>query len=210
MSDYTKYPRTFHLPYSLGITNDDKVLKSTEWFSGMDVVVTEKMDGENTTLYRNHTHARSLDSRHHPSRDWLKGFWGNIRYQIPRGHRICGENLYAKHSIKYEKLDSYFYGFSMWNIENICLSWEDTIEYFIGLNIVSVPVLYKGVYDEKIIQELWNDSMQDECEGYVVRNAESFNYDEFGKNVAKFVRQAHVTSNEHWMHQVIVVNKLRK
>jgi len=210
MDTYVKYPRTFHLPWSLGITNDDKVLKSTDCFRGMDVVVTEKMDGENTTLYRNHTHARSLDSRHHPSRDWIKGFWGNIRYQIPYGLRICGENLYATHSIKYDNLYSYFYGFSIWNNENVCLSWEDTIEYFICLDIVSVPVLYKGIYDEKIIKELWNDSMQDASEGYVVRNIEAFKYDDFGKNVAKFVRPAHVTSDEHWMHQQMTVNVLKK
>lgn len=44
---------------------------SPEFLKG-PVVITEKMDGENTTLYRDGLHARSLDSRHHPSRNWVK------------------------------------------------------------------------------------------------------------------------------------------
>jgi hypothetical protein len=46
-SKYIKYPRTLHLPWSPGLTNDDRQLKSTEHFEGREVVVTVKMDGEN-------------------------------------------------------------------------------------------------------------------------------------------------------------------
>ena len=42
-----KYGRTFHLPISLGATSDDKILTSLEGLSGDDLIVTEKMDGEN-------------------------------------------------------------------------------------------------------------------------------------------------------------------
>lgn len=45
---YIKYPRTFHLPWSLGATSDDKVLKNVDHFEGTCVVITEKMDGENS------------------------------------------------------------------------------------------------------------------------------------------------------------------
>lgn len=43
----TKYHRTFHLPYSLTVSADDKRLRNDSQFVGMEVVVTEKMDGEN-------------------------------------------------------------------------------------------------------------------------------------------------------------------
>lgn len=43
----TKYHRTFHLPYSLTVSADDKRLRDDSQFFGMEVVVTEKMDGEN-------------------------------------------------------------------------------------------------------------------------------------------------------------------
>lgn len=67
-----KYPRTFHLPWSRSYTHDDKVLKHVQHFEGKEVVVTEKMDGENTTMYRDYLHARSIDSKDHPSRHWIK------------------------------------------------------------------------------------------------------------------------------------------
>ena len=47
--------------------------------------VKEKMDGENTSLYQDGFHARSIDGRHHSSRDWVKGFWAQIAQDIPFG-----------------------------------------------------------------------------------------------------------------------------
>lgn len=44
---HLKYPRTYHLPYSEGTTNDDKKLESDEYFRGKYVIITEKLDGEN-------------------------------------------------------------------------------------------------------------------------------------------------------------------
>lgn len=68
MQTKVKYPRTFHLPYSLTLTDDDKRLESDGHFKLFDeVVVTEKMDGENTTVYQDgRIHARSLDGDSHP------------------------------------------------------------------------------------------------------------------------------------------------
>ena len=124
-----KYPRTFHLPWSRSRTDDDKILRTVRHFEGKEVVVTEKLDGENTTLYRNHIHARSLDSKDHASRHWVKMLHGTISFHIPEGWRICGENVYALHSIYYEQLTSYFYVFSIWNENNECLSWDETVEW---------------------------------------------------------------------------------
>ena len=70
-----KYPRTPHLPWSEGITSDDKKIKTLNKFHGRSVIITEKMDGENTTMYRNNIHARSLDSRGGEERAWIKNFW---------------------------------------------------------------------------------------------------------------------------------------
>jgi hypothetical protein len=95
--------------YSPGVQSDDKVIQSVERFVGKRVILTEKMDGENTTLYSDYLHARSLDSRHHPSRDWVKRFQSEIGHNIPDNWRICGENLFAKHSVSYDNLDSYLF-----------------------------------------------------------------------------------------------------
>jgi len=62
MTNYRqKYPKTVHLPNSPG-TTDDKKLDSVDHFEDRIVVVTEKLDGECTTLTPEKWHARSLDT----------------------------------------------------------------------------------------------------------------------------------------------------
>jgi hypothetical protein len=208
MSTYIKYPRTYHVPWSQGISSDDKIIKSMDSFVGKRVIVTEKMDGENTTMYVDHMHARSIDSNNHLSRSMVKSFHATIKHGIPNGWRICGENLYARHSIAYDNLKSYFYGFSIWNSENVCLSWDDTMEWFELLGIVPVTVIYDGVYDKETIKSLYTDGDENIKEGYVIRLADSFSYENFNVSVAKFVRKGHVQSSEHWMFSEIVPNKI--
>lgn len=205
-----KYPRTYHLPWSENLTSDDRMMPDISFFNGKRVIVTEKMDGENTSLYKKYFHARSVSSRSHESQNWVKQFWGNISFEIPDGWRICGENLYAKHSIKYEQLETYFMGFSIWNDKNICLSWDETLEWFELLDIKSVPVLYDGVFNESKIKALWSNSKWDIMEGYVIRVADSFDYKDFRNSVGKYVRKNHVQTIKHWKYgQQMEVNKLK-
>ena len=204
---YFKYPRTPHLPWSDSVTDDDRTLDSIEHFIGKEVVISLKKDGENSSLYNDYFHARSIDGNHHPSRDWLKNFWSTIKHEIPNGWRICGENLFAKHSIYYENLESYFLMFSIWNEQNFCLSWKDTEEWADLLNIKTVPVIYKGVFDEKQIRSIWQELIDEE--GYVLRLAEGFRFNDFDKSIAKFVRKNHVQTSEHWSTEKIIQNKLK-
>ena len=208
MENYIKYPRTFHLPWSEALTSDDKLCPDVSHFVGKQVVVTEKMDGENTTMYRDHIHARSIDSKGGEDRAWVKQFWASIRSSIPYGWRICGENLWAKHSVSYTDLQSYFYGFSTWDDFNKALSWGETLDYFEMLGICPVPVLYSGIWDEIAIRNLSKGMDLDGAEGYVVRLADSFHYDNFSTSVAKFVRKNHVQTNKHWRTQAFVPNVL--
>lgn len=210
-TNYVKYPRTYHLPWSENMNKDDRMLDDMSIFEGKNIIVTEKMDGENTTMYSDYIHARSLDGRHHSSRDWVKNFHASIAQDIPEGYRVCGENLFAKHSIGYDKLPSYFMGFSIWNDKNVCLSWRETIEWFKLLGITSVPVLYSGIYDEKIIKHLFDNKNWSNTEGYVLRLEEEIPYSEFRKKVGKYVRKDHIQTVKHWMHgQPIVKNELLK
>lgn len=209
-SKYVKYPRTMHLPWSEKMTKDDRVLESVKHFEGKEVVVSIKFDGENTTMYKDHIHARSLDSASHPSRKWVKGLWGKIGYEIPEGWRLCGENLFAVHTIPYKNLDSYFYLFSIWNDKNVCLSWDETLEYAELLGLNTVPVLYKGIWDEAKIKALFKDEMDgNKCEGYVVRLADEYPYGEFRRSLAKFVSGKFVIKHGHWAQQQIFENELK-
>ncbi|WDE06750.1 RNA ligase family protein [Thalassomonas viridans] len=203
-----KYPRTPHLPWSPGATSDDIRHADLSFFRHKQVIVTEKMDGENTSLYTDFSHARSVDSRFHPSRTWVKALQAQIGYLIPQGWRICGENLYARHAIAYQELPSYFMAFSVWNDNNLCLSWQDTKAWFKCLKLDMPKELYAGPWCEKTIREISLDTRNQE--GYVVRNSGSFHYREFAENVAKWVRTNHVTTDKHWMHSALVANKLKE
>lgn len=209
MTNRIKYPRTFHLPFSPGVTSDDKKLKDVRHLQGKQVVITEKFDGENSTLLKDGFHARSIDSGHHPSRAWLGRFHGQIAHEIPEGWRICGENLFAKHSLGYENLPSFFLGFSVWDETNYALSWDDTLEMFELLGVTPVRELFRGAFDETEVQALARSIDTEKQEGFVVRLADRFSYEDFRLSVAKWVRPAHVTTSDHWMHQAIVPNKLQ-
>ncbi|MFO6422197.1 RNA ligase family protein [Motilimonas sp. KMU-193] len=201
-----KYPRTPHLPWSPGATYDDIRQGNLSGLANRQVVVTEKMDGENTTIYHDFIHARSLDSRFHPSRAWVKGLQAEIGYRIPKGWRICGENLYARHSISYDALASYFMAFSLWNEHNECLSWQDSKAFFAELGLITPTELYLGPWCETTIKNLVLDTQHQE--GYVVRVADAFHFSQFNQSVAKWVRPNHVICDKHWMHADVVPNGL--
>ncbi len=203
-----RYPRTPHVPWSPGATRDDERASdaSLSALEGREVVVTEKLDGENTTLYRDGLHARSLDSAHHPSRAWVKALHGRIASRIPTGTRVSGENLFARHSIAYGDLDSYFYAFSIWDADDRCLGWDETVRFAEELGVPVPRVLYRGPFDARRLRRLAVDTAKQE--GWVLRTTEGFHRADFGRFVAKWVRPAHVTTDEHWMRAAVVPNGL--
>ncbi|MCC9307172.1 AAA family ATPase [Kitasatospora sp. RB6PN24] len=202
----THYPRTPHLPWSPGASGDDVRTGDLSGLRGLEVVVTEKLDGENTTLYQDGLHARSLDSAHHPSRTWVKALQARIGPGIPAGWRICGENLYARHSIPYRELDGFFYGFSVWDDQDRCLDWDATVRWLRARGVPVPRVLWRGLLDERALRALKLDL--DRQEGYVVRSVAGFSRAEFGQRVAKWVRAGHVRTSTHWMHAAVVPNEL--
>ena len=206
---YYKYSRTMHLPWSPGTQSDDRLLKNIDHLLGKEGVATLKRDGENTSLYTDHSHARSLDSQHHDSRNWVKAFHGTIAHEIPPGWRICGENLYAKHSIHYLDLETYFEAFSVWDDKNMRLQWDEQKLFLTLLGVKQVPELWRGTITREALAEIERNIDTTAQEGYVVTTVEGFHYKDFGKHVAKWVRPKHVQTDKHWMTQAIVPNKLR-
>ncbi len=196
---YVKYGRTFHLPHSPGIHDDDKALKDYSNFEGKRVIISLKMDGENTTGYSDgHIHARSIDSRGGEDRAWVKQFLSQILYELPPGWRICGENMWAEHSIHYDLLPSYFLGFSIWNERGVCLSWDETKMWFELLGITPVTVRYDGIFDMRALKMMEQSLNFYEDEGYVIRVADAFPYKDFKSCIAKWVRPGHVQTTKHW------------
>jgi len=209
-----KYPRTFHLPWSPGATSDDRVMPDPDQaLGGGEVVVTEKVDGECTTMYRDYLHARGVDYAAHPSRNRVCALHAALAHDIPDGWRVCGENLYAQHSIAYAELPAHFLVFSIWDDRNECLSWDDTVLWAKLLGLHVVPVLHRGPWNERSVRAL--DDGSTSClggarEGYVVRKAGGFHYRAFRRSVAKYVRRDHVQTDDHWKAREVVPNRLLK
>ncbi|MGV8910530.1 MAG: RNA ligase family protein [Propionicimonas sp.] len=205
-----KYPRTLHAPWSPGLTGDDKTQHDLSAFTGHDVVITLKMDGEATTIYPDgHTHARSVDTKPHPSRDIIRALAGRIAHDIPDGWRVCGEALYARHSIAYENLPDYFLVYNIWDRDR-CLSWADTLTWVQLLNLTAVPTIYEGPMPTPAECQRLFAPHADQHEGYVIRLADGFTLAEFTRSVIKVVRAGHVQTGTHWLHETMHVNSLEQ
>jgi hypothetical protein len=225
-SKYVRYPRTYHLPWSPNLINDDRMMENDDGLRGKRVVVMVKMDGENTSMYNDYCHARSLEYEAHPSRNMVKALHGRIAHDIPDGWRVNVENLFAKHAIHYQNLADHALLFAIWNERNYILDWDETKEWGPLLGLTMCPVIYDGLYDERFLREQllkpFETSEKDEhghrvyrydgdvMEGYVVRDAGTFHYKDFRKNVGKWVRKGHVPEHGgHWKRRIVTPNKLR-
>ena len=157
-----KWPKTYHLPSSLTLTADDKRLDSVEQFAGKQVIITEKLDGECTSLHFDLVHARSESSGHQQWRSLVKSLHAQIRSWIPQNIQLVGENVYAMHSIFYDSLTSYFYLFSVIDKEKgVVLSVDEILEWAEILEIPFVPILYRGIFRYPDLRiELWPDAYQ--------------------------------------------------
>jgi len=96
----------------------------------------------------------------------------------------------------------------MWN-EDTCLSWDETLEWFDLIGIQHVNVLYRGMFDEKLVRNLQKSLDFSKQEGYVLRKVGSFKMNQFKNSVGKFVRKDHVQTKQHWMYDRIEQNRIR-
>lgn len=224
MGESKKYGRTYHYSFSLGTTSDDRI--NHQWFEDIckidTLIHTEKLDGENTCLNDIGIFARSHAApTTHPWSDYLKPKYSLIQKDLnDLGIEIFGENLYAKHSIEYTKLEHHFYVFavrqgSMW------LSWEEVCMWAELFDFPTVPLLghshpkqmfEDGLTAEEFANQVLNiiktpstfgsiDTYTGEpctMEGIVSRNILGFPVEAFKENVLKYVRKGHVKTDQHW------------
>ncbi|MDT1064786.1 RNA ligase family protein [Paracoccus sp. CPCC 101403] len=165
------------------------------------------MDGENTTIHAGGSHARSPDSRYHPSRDWLKAFAAGISPYLTAGERIVGENVFARHSVADDALPSYFLGFA-WIVGDEVQSWVLTQARFEELGIQPVPSLYRGPYRAGLFEDLTQALDVTKQEGFVARIAGSFAEADMPRRVGKYVRKGHVQLETHWTKAELIPNRL--
>jgi len=202
----SKYARTYHLPWSPGATSDDKISNDISSLIGTEIVITEKLDGENCGMTNDGVYARShaTFTTSAWSREVRQLHDIKVRGQLEDDVFLFGENMEGIHSIEYTNLKSYFYLFGVRD-GNIWIPWSGVEEYSYLLDLPLVPVLFKGKVGSeeelrKLVDELVNQpsDLGGEREGIVVRSAGMFHNDDFSDNVAKWVRKDHVQTDEHW------------
>ncbi|KXX67676.1 2'-5' RNA ligase [Flammeovirga sp. SJP92] len=236
-----KYNRSLHAHSSKGTTSDDRFMPKgyVQAFASLrQLVLTEKLDGQNNCLSELGVFARSHAT---PSQlPWDKPLierWQLIKNQL-KGLEVFGENMYGVHSIGYKKLSSFFYVFGI-REKDQWLSWDEVKFYAEVLDFPTVPEIeinkplpaFTSTYknDEEALQAWITDqlgcswenyvdtagqlggydvhSLQPCCEGFVIRNADSFPANSGLLDVAnnefsdlfKLVRENHVKTDQHWV-----------
>ncbi len=198
-----KYNRTYHFPFSPGTTSDDRIAKDWQDILKNELLITEKLDGENTCLKKTGVFARSHGA---PTQSaWsikMRELWQNCHEELG-DLEVFGESLYAIHSIEYTELEDYFYVFAIREGDR-WLAWDEVVFYANLLNLPTAPVLKRGFFAEKelenfILNQIKQPSLLGgECEGFVVRTANGFGNADFKNCVLKYVRKNHVKTDEHW------------
>jgi hypothetical protein len=201
----TKYNRTSHFDFSPGATKDDRISSDCSNLIGKRVVITEKLDGENCGQTNKGVYARShAEFTKSPWAKEVRQINDRIKHDLEDGLFLFGENMEGIHSIEYTDLKSYFYLFGI-RKDGIWLSWKDVEEYAFLLDLLTVPVLFDGVFNsynelknfvEKATKE--PSRIGGLIEGVVARSYDSFNDSEFDNNIRKWVRENHVQTDEHW------------
>lgn len=202
----SKYNRTYHFHFSPGATNDDRIADSMSNLIGQEIVITEKLDGENTGMTDGGVYARSHAA--YTTSPWSREVRNLhklvVEDELGDDVYLFGENMEGIHSIEYTNLTSYFYIFGMRD-NNIWVPWEKVEEYAYLFDIPTVPVLFKGIVkSEKELKELIEKLSKEPSklggvrEGVVARVAGMFHNDDFSSNVLKWVRKGHVQTDEHW------------
>ncbi len=214
-----KYNRTFHFPFSKGATNDDKICKNLSKLIGNEIVITEKIDGSNTSLERKGCFARTHSGPpSHSSFDGLKALHASIKDKLNDNIQLFGEWTYAVHSITYSELPHYFLMFNVRYLDKEkWASWDEVEMWAEEINVPTTPILFRGkISNEKELQLTIEKfmSLPSKCggmrEGVVARVASEFLDADFSSSVIKCVRANHVQNKDiHWRTAPIVKNELK-
>lgn len=209
MTTPAKYPRTLLWPGSPCRDDDDRNITNAEDYIGKPIVITEKLDGLNTLLYRGQALPRTGGLQSSP---WLAMARKHHAWKLAdpgwRHTLIYAEDLHAVHSVRYDPLpeDRMLRVFASVSDDKLTFdSWERTQALTELLDIPTVPVLFSGtVHSLQTLQGLLDQihaepsALGPEREGAVIRNAYSFPAADFHLHTCKSVRRNHVTSETHW------------
>lgn len=161
-----KYGRCLHAKISLGTTSDDRFMPDgyVKVFADMpDLVMTEKLDGQNNCFKKDGVFARShVAPTSHPWDKPMRERWQLIKNDLG-SLELFGENMYGIHSVAYKNLESYYYLFAA-RENGKWLSWEEVKFYAEMFDFPTVPEIkittklkdfYKEGVDENKLLADW-------------------------------------------------------
>lgn len=217
-----KYPRIPHVPGSK-VSEDDI---SVDYPQGR-LLVYEKLDGTNLgvslsvkdgvgELNFQNRGGFLENKRPHPQWDAAKNwfnqhYWGIMNYfaQNP-GHTVFGEWLYAKHSIYYDRLPSYFMVYDIFDGQDFVKEYYRLHEAFRFSSGLALPKVIRETDDIHSFlswypteYEAQYSSDPKAYEGFIFRDV----YDH--SRVFKYVRPEFTAGiKEHWFNRKLERNKL--
>lgn len=191
--------------------------KETKLLLNGQICLTEKIDGANCGLIRTKDGFRFqkrgglVGQSEHPQFGALIA-WGQLNYDklmsVPENSIIYGEWAFAKHTIYYDKLPSYFLAFSWFDTKtNEHKHWSDLEELCEKIGLHTVPFIAQGHFaKDELFDNIPDPSAygSEPAEGLVVYNHKQ-------QMRGKIVREEFVKEMEesdHWTKYDMVKNKL--
>lgn len=221
--DFFKFPSTPHLALLGDIeVRGDKVMSESERneFLRHELVVEEKLDGANLGISFDEAGAIRVQNRgeylHFPNKgQWQKLFeWITPRQellfdQLTDRYILFGEWCYAQHSVVYNRLPDWFFGFDIYDkLTARFFSYTRRNEIIQAIGIFQVPQVAIGHFTlpklrNLLLQSYFSDNLS---EGVYLR----FNQGDWLIQRAKLVRPAFIQSVEqHWSRSGIKPNLLK-
>jgi len=228
---FPKFPRTKHLPHKPNATSSDKIATEEECaciFSSTNVEFTEKIDGSNTAIIwknsnliisnRNNILNKGYNREDTSAKAQYRPIWNWAYEHIENFEKlenllgfcpvIYGEWLYARHTIKYDQLPSFFIFFDIYNGKDFIHSGiaRDSLAKS-GFDIV--PLIKTGKISsygelDNWIRQKSIFSSTDMMEGIYIKIFDS----EKITNRFKIVRKDFI-QGEHWTKSALIKNQLK-
>ncbi len=220
--DFIKFPSTPHLAIFPGVSiRGDKVLdeEQRKELLSHNLIVEEKIDGANLGISfdgegdillqnRGSYLSKPFTGQWKKLPDWLRVKSDLLFDALEDRLILFGEWCYARHSVSYSKLPSWFLGFDILEKKTLVFWPVNKRNNLLGkIGIPAAPLLTNGHFSFPELEELLTCSKlsSEPAEGIYLR------YERDGKLVsrAKLVRPAFIqTVNEHWAKSQIQPNTL--
>ena len=221
--DFFKFPTTPHLTVlGKGTVRNDKVFTEHERDAFLDheLIVEEKIDGANVGISFDSSGEVHVQNRGSFLLKPYQGQWKKLDEWLSLNldrffdvlqdqYILFGEWCFARHSVRYENLPSWFLGFDIYDKENRqFLSCEMRNDLFRQMDISQTPMLGRGRFSLQELKTFFRTSRfsSTASERIYLR----YDHGKWLGARAKLVRPEFVQTIEiHWSRKGIIPNKLR-